>query len=135
MVITRCTEFRIRTINSKTSKSERRQILTRKQGFIKSIWLIGLVLIFSTHVTAETKADYESNGSVGFYGKYVFPDKEKPEVPDPGVTPPPVVKPAPKPSVTLPQTGEKGTELVAVTGMVTLLSIYLIVTKRKEVGE
>lgn len=133
MVITRCTEFRIRTINNKTSKSERRQILTRKYVFLKNILFMGMVLIFSTQVIAETKADYESNGSVGFYGKYVFPDKEKPEVPEPGVTPPTVVKPSPKPSVTLPQTGEQETKLITVVGIATLLSICLVVNKRKEV--
>ena len=85
----------------------------------------------------QNGAEYDSNGAVGFYGKYVFPSETpEEETPPPSVVKPepkPKPKPKPKPGITLPQTGEMATFSSSAGGLLVVMaaSIIYIVKKRE----
>ena len=95
------------------------------------VLLIGLTTILGTTVSASDSADYEGNGSVGFYGEYEFPE-EKPVVPKPGEVKPPITQPN-TPSRVLPQTGEATLSNISIAmgGTLLMLGSFLVIKRKR----
>ena len=78
----------------------------------------------------QNGAEYDSNGAVGFYGKYVFPSETPDEeTPHPGIVKP---EPKPKPGITLPQTGEMATFSSSAGGLLVVMAASIIYIARKK---
>lgn len=115
--------------------------MKKQNKLLKQILLIGVFLLLGAHISMKAEAadsnDYKSNGSIGFYGEYVFPDKEKPDKPDkpdvpsPGNTSTNTTKPVKR----LPQTGEKQIPQWGVLIGMLLLGVRTLLLIRKTEGE
>lgn len=126
-------------------KVERSSLLKKQNTLLKRMLLLGVFLLLGAQISMKVEAaesnDYKSNGSVGFYGEYVFPDKEKPDKPDkpnipsPGNTSTNTATNTSKPVRRLPQTGEKQASLwVLLIGML-LIGVRTLFLIRKTEGE
>jgi LPXTG-motif cell wall-anchored protein len=120
---------------------ERSSLLKKQNTLLKRILLLGVFLLLGAHINMKVEAadsnDYKSNGSVGFYGEYVFPDKEKPNKPDEPNIPSPgnTSTNTSKPVRRLPQTGEKQASLWVLLIGILLIGVRTLFLIRKTEGE
>lgn len=104
-------------------------------SYVLSLLVVcGFVLATAQAEETDYEREYDSNGAVGFYGKYVFPtEKPDEETPHPGIVKP---EPKPKPGITLPQTGEMATFSLSAGGLLVVTAASIIyVVKKKRVEE